>query len=227
METEILLNPQWQHSADYRLYQGAREIELIYLQNRPFCVVPEASANRADGPETIQAQNRAALDVLENDHADHFFTIGGESTADLASILLASERCHGDLAILWLDHTPCDLVAARAGLANKQGLQGTQIVTPRSFPATADALLAVCTEALQQAGKTYVYVHLGVTLLQAKEIPSPAATLHGGIAAETLLSVLHELQQQYRIAGASLTGYLPCGKWSPALDRILAWGETL
>ena len=107
METEILLNPQWQHSADYRLYQGAREIELIYLQNRPFCVVPEASANRADGPETIQAQNRAALDVLENDHADHFFTIGGESTADLASILLASERCHGDLAILWLDHTPC------------------------------------------------------------------------------------------------------------------------
>lgn len=109
MKKMILLNGQWQGGENRETYDGAMELEHLYLSKKVCQRVPIAEDGHLEleqsiiGLSVIRKQIQVALDLLKQEKPDTLFTVGGGCDADLASIAYMNEQYEGNLLVVWMD----------------------------------------------------------------------------------------------------------------------------
>lgn len=109
MNSMVLINGQWQGGADIETYDGAEEIENLYLSGMKCLHAPvslETNLNIEDqiiGGKIIRKQICDTLELLQAENPSKLFTIGGGCDADVASLYYIYKKYDGDLTVVWFD----------------------------------------------------------------------------------------------------------------------------
>ena len=107
----ILINTQWQGSADLTVYHGAMELQKRYLMGQEAAIVP-VSTDETDVAEKengiiawkrLKQQTERAYHMLLQANPDTVLSIGGGCDADVATIVYLSRKYKGRLGVIWLD----------------------------------------------------------------------------------------------------------------------------
>lgn len=106
---QVLSFPQWQGFGEPRAYGAGNALLGRMLQP----LLPIQSVACADDPALRLIDGALGLDVLQRqiatanallqNMAGPILTVGGDCSADLASIALANARHSGEIALIWLD----------------------------------------------------------------------------------------------------------------------------
>ena len=109
MSKLIFVNPQWQGGGDTITYDGAREIESLYLKQCEFIEVPTSLSTGLQteygilGYSAIRQQTALALGLLERNSCSQIFAVGGGCDADVPVIAYLNKVYDGKLLVLWFD----------------------------------------------------------------------------------------------------------------------------
>ncbi len=108
---EILVNGQWQGGADLVTFDGAKEIEKLYLVGLDHVILPVSTDKSEMGEKkngilgfgALHRQMQSAYERMREDAPDKVFTVGGGCDADVPAIVYLSEIYQSDLTVIWLD----------------------------------------------------------------------------------------------------------------------------
>lgn len=108
---EVAVNAQWQGGADMVTYYGAYELLDLYLTGQNVTLLPVSveksnaleKTNGILGFEILHRQMQESFRIMSRSAPDKIVTLGGGCDADVPGIVYLSEKCHGDLTVLWLD----------------------------------------------------------------------------------------------------------------------------
>lgn len=109
MDKLVFVNPQWQGGGDLVTYNGAKEIENLYLSEYPYAEAPACRStdlrveNGIVGYSAIKRQMLDALKLLDASSFSQIFAVGGGCDADVPVIAHLNKLCGGKLLVLWCD----------------------------------------------------------------------------------------------------------------------------
>lgn len=109
MDKLVFVNPQWQGGGDLVTYNGAKEIENLYLSEYAYVEAPVCRSTdlRAEngivGYSAVKRQMLDALKLLNASSFSRIFAVGGGCDADIPVIAHLNKLCDGKLFVLWCD----------------------------------------------------------------------------------------------------------------------------
>lgn len=250
----ILVNGQWQGSADHRVYAAADSIAGQYLHlsaySRMVIDTSDASLEMKHGIigyDAIREQTGNVLALLRKEKPARLFTIGGGCDADVGSILYMNEFYNGDLTVLWFDAhgdinapeeskthlfygMPARAILGECGEsfpAAGRWLQKEQLINVGSrdldpaeisymksrkiqrIPADMSDLSETLMNTIAHTGKTHVYIHFDLDVLEPSEFSAVPLPVPHGIDIQKAMKTLNTIRENCDAAGFGLFEYLP------------------